>query len=178
MNSFNGAHFKWLNQPEKFEFLNDSLVIETEPETDLWQRIFYGFSKVNAPIYLTETGENFTFSVKTSFETKNRFDQCGVLLYIDDENWVKVSVGTAGLYKISLAVIPNPCMCIQPTNPILLDKFLAPNFDWYEGIRKLNDKIRKLPVHPKKAAQFLGQPFFTHRKCMVNPPVQHSLHTQ
>lgn len=92
MNSFKAAHFKWLNQPEKFEFLNDSLVIETEPETDLWQRTFYGFSKMNAPAYLTETMENFTFRVKTSFETKNRFDQCGVLMYIDDENWVKVSV--------------------------------------------------------------------------------------
>ena len=85
-------NFKWINKPQKFTISEHSLVIETEPETDFWQRTHYGFSKNNAPAYLTEIQENFTFTVKTSFKTSNRFDQCGVLFYLDDDNWIKVSV--------------------------------------------------------------------------------------
>ena len=40
-----------------------------------------------------ETDERyFSFIVKTAFESKHRFDQCGVILYLDSENWLKASV--------------------------------------------------------------------------------------
>lgn len=84
--------FKWINKARKFT-LNDGIVnIETEPRTDLWQRTFYGFSIFNATCFITELKEDFTFRVKTNFVTKNQFDQCGVLLFLDHENWIKISV--------------------------------------------------------------------------------------
>ena len=37
--------------------------------------------------------EFFSFVVKTHFsETNHRFDQCGVIVYLDSENWLKCSV--------------------------------------------------------------------------------------
>ena len=40
-----------------------------------------------------ETEEKFfSFTVKTEFESKVRFDQCGIALYLDGENWLKASV--------------------------------------------------------------------------------------
>lgn len=88
----NPEYFYWINPPKEFTLKDGVLKIHTEPETDFWQKTHYGFSKANAPAFLTKIEEDFTFSVKTAFQTKNRYDQCGVLLYIDDENWVKVSV--------------------------------------------------------------------------------------
>ena len=88
----NPKKFYWINPPQKFRLQNGVLKIQTEPETDFWQRTHYGFSKANAPAFLTKIEGDFTFTVKTSFQTQNRYDQCGVLLYTDDENWVKVSV--------------------------------------------------------------------------------------
>lgn len=88
----NPEQFYWINTPQKFTLDNGVLKIQTEPETDFWQKTYYGFSKTNAPAFLTKIIGDCTFSVKTDFQTKNRYDQCGVLLYIDDENWVKVSV--------------------------------------------------------------------------------------
>ncbi|NCB06911.1 MAG: DUF1349 domain-containing protein [Bacteroidia bacterium] len=86
-------NFRWLNQPQKFELGPDSLVIETSPKTDLWQRTFYGFQNDNAPAFLTETDGDFTFRVKTEFsDSRHLYDQCGILMYLDSENWVKVSV--------------------------------------------------------------------------------------
>lgn len=34
----------------------------------------------------------FSFVVKTVFESKHRYDQCGIVEYLDSENWLKASV--------------------------------------------------------------------------------------
>lgn len=88
----NPEQFYWINPPQNFSLQNGVLKIRTEPETDFWQKTHYGFSKANAPAFLTKIEGDFTFSIKTVFNTQNRYDQCGILLYIDDENWIKVSV--------------------------------------------------------------------------------------
>ena len=36
--------------------------------------------------------EYFSFSVKTEFDSAHRFDQCGIVLYLDSENWLKGSI--------------------------------------------------------------------------------------
>lgn len=88
----NPEQFYWINPPQKFMLNNDVLKIQTEPKTDFWQRTHYGFSRANAPAFLTKIEGDFTFSVKTRFKTQKQYDQCGVFLYTDDENWVKASV--------------------------------------------------------------------------------------
>ncbi|MCE4562787.1 DUF1349 domain-containing protein [Maribellus sp. CM-23] len=86
-------NFEWINKPEKFVVDRNRVLIETRPETDLWQRTYYGFQNANAPAFLTSFAGDFSFEVKAEFEeTAFRYDQCGVLLFIDNENWVKVSV--------------------------------------------------------------------------------------
>lgn len=41
---------------------------------------------------MTTTENYFSFTVKTSFDTKRRFDQCGVVIYLDSDNWLKASI--------------------------------------------------------------------------------------
>jgi len=85
--------YRWMNQPKHFVVEKNRLIIETEPGTDLWQRTYYGFQNNNAPSFLQEVEDDFSFVVKTEFEESwFMYDQCGLLLYIDSENWVKVSV--------------------------------------------------------------------------------------
>ncbi len=84
--------FQWLNKPEKFVIDGNRVLICTEPETDLWQRTYYGFQNDNAPAFLMEMDEDFSFQVKTEYEEAIQlYDQCGILLYSDSQNWVKVS---------------------------------------------------------------------------------------
>jgi regulation of enolase protein 1 (concanavalin A-like superfamily) len=33
----------------------------------------------------------FSFVVKTEFDTKVRYDQCGIVMYLDSENWLKAA---------------------------------------------------------------------------------------
>lgn len=86
--------FKWINPPQEYAVLAEQLEITTEPHTDLWQRTYYHFQNDNAPMWQITTDEPyFSFSVKTDFQQANhRFDQCGIVLYLDSENWLKASV--------------------------------------------------------------------------------------
>lgn len=83
---------KWIYRPEKCRVSADSVIIETEPGSDLWQRTYYGFRNDNAPCLLLESGENFTFTTRVTFEYRHLFDQCGVVVYLDNENWFKASI--------------------------------------------------------------------------------------
>jgi uncharacterized protein len=83
---------QWLNPPQSFDVSDQFVEIVTEPNTDLWQRSYYGFRNDNAPALLLESDANFTFTVKASFEYQNRFDQCGLLIYLDSDNWFKASI--------------------------------------------------------------------------------------
>jgi regulation of enolase protein 1 (concanavalin A-like superfamily) len=83
---------QWLNSPKSFEIADGSLKVVTEPGTDLWQRSYYGFRNDNAPAFLFESGENFTFTAHASYAYQTRYDQCGLLVYIDSDYWFKASV--------------------------------------------------------------------------------------
>ena len=84
----------WVRAPERFCVEPDGVSITTEPGTDLWQRTYYHFRNDNAPLLQMETEEKFfSFLVKTDFaESHHRFDQCGIVMYLDSENWLKASV--------------------------------------------------------------------------------------
>lgn len=86
--------FQWMREPQEYKIENDRIEITTSPHTDLWQRTYYHFQNDNAPVFQMETEEEyFSFVVKTDFrESHHRFDQCGIVMYLDSENWLKASI--------------------------------------------------------------------------------------
>ena len=84
----------WTRPPEEFTIDENKITITTEPRTDLWQRTYYGFRNDNAPVLQLQMEEKFfSFIVKTDFTSSHhRFDQCGVAVYLDSDNWLKGSI--------------------------------------------------------------------------------------
>lgn len=84
----------WTREPKRFKISEERIEIITQPHTDLWQKTYYHFCNDNAPVLQIETEEKyFSFVVKTDFtDSKHRFDQCGIVMYLDSENWLKCSV--------------------------------------------------------------------------------------
>lgn len=82
----------WLNEPAIHDETEDEVRITTEPHSDLWQRTYYGFRNDNAPMLLWESAENLTFTVRVRFSYAGRFDQCGIVVYQNTENWCKASI--------------------------------------------------------------------------------------
>jgi len=84
--------FEWINKSDNFTIVGSDLTIQPKSETDLWRRTYYGFRNDNAPIFVTKIEGDFTFTIKAAFDYKNQYDQCGIVLYENSENWVKASV--------------------------------------------------------------------------------------
>ena len=85
--------FTWTREPADYSISDDKIEIVTKPHTDLWQRTYYHFRNDNAPVFQMKTDEKyFSFTVKTEFESEHRFDQCGIVMYLDSENWLKGSI--------------------------------------------------------------------------------------
>ena len=86
--------FRWTREPESYTVKEGKIEVVTKPHTDLWQRTYYHFRNDNAPVFQMETEEEyFSFAVKTEFaESHHRFDQCGIVMYLDSENWLKASI--------------------------------------------------------------------------------------
>lgn len=85
---------QWTRQPKVYSIQPGRIEITTEPGTDLWQRTYYHFRNDNAPVLQMETEEKyFSFAVKTDYtDSSHRFDQCGIVMYLDTDNWLKASV--------------------------------------------------------------------------------------
>ena len=92
--AFDTSKLVWTRAPGSYTVTDNRITITTDPHTDLWQRTYYGFRNDNAPVLQMETEEEFfSFVVKTDFSSSHhRFDQCGVVLYLDSENWLKGSI--------------------------------------------------------------------------------------
>lgn len=82
----------WKNKPNNYAIGKHRVIMETMPFTDLWAKTHYQFTHNNAPSLTFSIGQNFTFSCKVKYQFKNKYDQAGLLVYANDENWFKVCV--------------------------------------------------------------------------------------
>ena len=91
--TYNHRDLFWKNKPNQYKIEEHKIEITTEQNTDLWQKTYYGFCNDNSPMLCFTTDEKFfSFRVKTSFNSRHRFDQCGVCIYQNSNNWMKASI--------------------------------------------------------------------------------------
>ncbi len=89
---FDTKQLYWINPPEKFKINSTHISFETLPHTDFWQNTYYEFKHDNGHALQLKTKElYFSFNVKVSFDTKKRFDQAGIIVYLDSNRWLKAS---------------------------------------------------------------------------------------
>lgn len=92
MRPFINESLLYYNSPD-ITIKNDTVEFITKPNTDLWQKTYYNFQHDNAPFIQIKICEKyFSFTVKVKYFSKKRFDQAGIILYLDSENWLKASV--------------------------------------------------------------------------------------
>ena len=85
--NFDVTKLAWTREPASSSITDNRIEIVTAPGTDLWQRTYYHFRNDNAPVLQMKTKEQFfSFVVKTEFASSHRYDQCGVVVYLDSDN--------------------------------------------------------------------------------------------
>lgn len=144
--------FEWTREPEAFEIKTDRVEITTRPHTDLWQRTYYHFRNDNAPVWQMKTDEQyFSFTVKTDFSgSHTRFDQCGIVMYLDSENWLKGSVEYENeTFQHLGSVVTNHGYSDWATTAIPADRKVM----WYRLSRRADDYCIECSTDGKEWSQ-------------------------
>lgn len=101
---------EWRCEPKKWyiDTTRSQLVLETDQETDFWQKTHYGFEADNGHFLYTKTDKNFRMTTKVEALPKSKYDQAGLMIRYSKNLWVKTSLEyiTNSLSKLG-AVVTN-----------------------------------------------------------------------
>ena len=123
----------WFNEPAGWKVSDGKLTMSVTPKSDYWRISHYGFTVDDAPFYYAEYGGEFEAKVKVSGDYKVRFDQAGLMIRIDHENYIKAGIEFVdGKYNLSTVVTHHT----SDWSVIALDK---PVKDiWIKAVRRLD----------------------------------------
>lgn len=95
----------WYNEPEAWSIADGALLMDVTPKSDYWRISHYGFTVDDAPFYYATYGGEFEAKVKIIGDYKTRFDQAGLMVRIDHENYIKAGIEYVdGKYNLSVVV--------------------------------------------------------------------------
>jgi regulation of enolase protein 1 (concanavalin A-like superfamily) len=83
---------KWYNEPAQWNLSATGLAVTTDRATDFWRKTHYGFVRHSGHLFGHTTSGGFTASVRVRADYKSLYDQAGIMVRVDDENWVKAGV--------------------------------------------------------------------------------------
>lgn len=123
----------WFNEPSGWEISGKTLTMDVTPKSDYWRISHYGFTVDDAPFYYAEYGGEFEAKVKISGDYKVRFDQAGMMIRIDHENYIKTGIEFVdGKYNLSTVVTHHT----SDWSVISLDKPVE--YIWIKAVRRLD----------------------------------------
>ena len=124
---------QWFNEPENWEIKDGALIMDVMPHCDFWRISHYGFTVDDGPVLYTMRGGEFDVKVKISGDYVTRFDQAGLMIRIDKENYVKAGIEFVdGKYNLSAVVTHHTSdwSVIKLDNPV--------SFVWIKAVRRLD----------------------------------------
>jgi regulation of enolase protein 1 (concanavalin A-like superfamily) len=95
----------WFNEPTKWADHDGVLDVTVDPGTDYWQVTHYGFKRDNGPFYYQEQEGDFDAQVHITGHYRELFHQAGLMIRIDEKNWIKTGIEYVdGVQNVSAVV--------------------------------------------------------------------------
>ena len=85
-------NFEWLNDADNVTFTALGMRTESKYGTDFWQNEEAGIHKDSGHFFYLPRDDNFNLTLCWDAEINGNFEQCGIMIRIDDKNWIKASV--------------------------------------------------------------------------------------
>ncbi len=82
----------WTNIPPDFRFDGKALNVTTGDQTDFWRGTHYGFFRDNGHFLGLPAPASFTATLKFEADYQELYDQAGLMLRLDERNWIKMGV--------------------------------------------------------------------------------------
>ncbi|MEV0809061.1 DUF1349 domain-containing protein [Micromonospora sp. NPDC050200] len=84
---------RWLREPVRTDRTDEGdLLVEPGAESDFWRHTSYGFVHDDGPALLAPLPGGSAVEVSFRLDYGEQFDQAGVLVRVDERNWVKAGV--------------------------------------------------------------------------------------
>lgn len=126
----------WLNEPKTWSGDDQKLTVTVAPGTDYWRTTHYGFIRDSGPFYYAEMPGDFEATVKVTGDYRELFHQAGLMIRIDNKNWIKTGIEYVdGVQNVSAVVTREVSdWSVVPRND-------SPKSVWLKLLRK-NDFVQ------------------------------------
>ena len=96
---------QWLNEPPSWQVKDSTIRVTSTQDTDFWRITHYGFIRDSGHFYYRQVTGDFVASVKVTGEYRDLYDQAGLMVRLDEENWLKCGIEfVAGVQQLSAVV--------------------------------------------------------------------------
>ena len=70
----------------------NGLAVVTDQATDFWHHTHYGFTLHSGHLFGYEAKGGFTATLRVRVRYENLYDQAGLMVLVDEENWIKAGI--------------------------------------------------------------------------------------
>ncbi len=132
---FTTERMAWHKQPQQWKIENRKIIITADPKTDFWQKTHYGYSTDNGHFYYAEHPGDFEATVKISGSYKDLYDQAGLMIRTDAENWIK-----SGIEFVNDGINISAVYTREFSDWSVIPRKDSPSTIWLKLVRK-NDSV-------------------------------------
>ncbi|MEA5622606.1 DUF1349 domain-containing protein [Nostoc sp. UHCC 0251] len=99
---------EWYNEPPVWEVKDEAIAITSGAKTDFWRETHYGFIRDNGHFFYQKIQGDFIAEVKISGQYQDLYDQAGLMVRLDELNWLKCGIEFVnGVQQVSAVVTRN-----------------------------------------------------------------------
>jgi regulation of enolase protein 1 (concanavalin A-like superfamily) len=99
------SNYRWLNEPPAWSDADGVLEVTTGERTDFWRKTHYDFLRDDGHFHHREIAGDFTATLAFSGDYRELYDQAGLMLRIDEANWIKAGIELVGGRQMLSAVV-------------------------------------------------------------------------
>jgi uncharacterized protein len=79
----------WLNEPASAKIAGNAITVRSRAKTDFWQKTFDGYAADTGHFFHLPASGDFTFTALINGEYATQYDQAGLMVRIDADNWMR-----------------------------------------------------------------------------------------
>lgn len=83
------SRMSWMNEPASAKISGNEIVVRSKAKTDFWQKTFDGYVADNGHFFHLPASGDFTFTASINGNYATQYDQAGLMVRIDAENWMR-----------------------------------------------------------------------------------------
>jgi hypothetical protein len=83
------SQMSWMNEPASAKINGTEITVRSRAKTDFWQKTFDGYAADSGHFFHLPASGNFTFSALINGKYATQYDQAGLMVRINADNWMR-----------------------------------------------------------------------------------------